>query len=112
MVIEKRDAFKVTKAMLDRKKVDVIITNPPWSRDLMHPMIEHFITLRPTILLFDADWMHTTQAAGLIKRCARIISIGRVRWIPGTTMDGVDNACWYFFPMNHYTGPKFEGRKE
>ena len=39
--------------------VDVIITNPPWSRNLMHRLIAHFQSIRPTWLLLDADWAHT-----------------------------------------------------
>src|SRR5262245_3092357 len=42
--------------------VDAIITNPPWRRDLLHPMIAHFQKIAPTWLLFDADWAHTKQA--------------------------------------------------
>ena len=39
-----------------------IITNPPWDRKILHPMIEHFKSLIPTWLLFDADWMHTRKS--------------------------------------------------
>ena len=42
---------------------EYIITNPPWDRSLLHPMIDHFSLLRPTWLLFDADWAHTKQSA-------------------------------------------------
>ena len=38
---------------------EYIITNPPWDRNILHPMIEYFSMWRPTWLLFDADWMHT-----------------------------------------------------
>lgn len=106
--IETRSALAVTKAMVRNCKL--IITNPPWEVENLHPMIEHFITLKPTLLLFGADWMHTQQAGNLIKRCSRIISIGRVRWIAGSEHDGMDNCCWYFFPMNHSIGPRFIGR--
>ena len=37
---------------------DAIITNPPWSRDLMHGLIAHFQNIAPTWLLLDADWAH------------------------------------------------------
>lgn len=109
--IEKRSALSLTDKMLTRAKVQMILTNPPWTRELLHPMIEHFMTLRPTLLLFDADWMHTGQASELLKRCERIISVGRVKWIPKSKHVGMDNCCWYFFPCDHYTGPTFIGRK-
>ena len=72
-----------------------IITNPPWNRSLLHPMIEHFIKLRPTWLLFDADWAHTKQSAPYIKHCGEIISVGRIKWFGNMT--GKDNCAWYLF---------------
>ena len=74
-----------------------IITNPPWSRPLLHDLIVHFSDQRPTWLLFDADWMHTRQAAPFLPRCRKIVSVGRVKWIPDSPHTGKDNACWYLF---------------
>ena len=75
-----------------------IITNPPWDRQLLHPMIEHFTKLRPTWLLFDADWAHTKQSAPYIEKCAKIVSVGRVKWFGNMT--GKDNCAWYLFYNN------------
>lgn len=99
---------------LDRDDVfeaDAIITNPPWSRDLLHPLINRFMQLKPTFLLFDADWMHTRQAAGLLSHCSLIASVGRVKWIPDSPSTGKDNAAWYRFDGSHKTGPRFVGRE-
>lgn len=90
---------------------DAIITNPPWDRKLLHPMIMHFSDQCPTWLLFDADWAHTVQSAPFMSRCTHIISIGRVQWIPGSGMVGKDNCAWYRFEAGHVDGPKFIGRK-
>lgn len=76
---------------------DLFITNPPWDRDILHPLILHLSSLLPTWLLFDADWMHTLQATSLGARCRKIVSVGRVRWIEGSDNDGKDNAAWYLF---------------
>jgi len=76
---------------------DYVITNPPWTRAILHPMIDHFRKLKPTWLLFDADWMHTKQAKPYMPYCWKIASVGRVRWIPDSKMDGKDNVCWYLF---------------
>ena len=76
---------------------DAIITNPPWSRPILHQMIMHFKDLAPTYLLFDADWAHTKQAIPYLKYCTDIISVGRLIWIEGTKMTGKDNVCWYRF---------------
>lgn len=86
-----------------------IITNPPWDRKILHPMIEHFKNLAPTWLLFDSDWMHTKQSAEYIKYCSKIISVGRVKWIPDSKYTGKDNCAWYFFG-NRETTTEFVGR--
>jgi hypothetical protein len=88
---------------------DVIITNPPWRRDQLHPMIAAFTAICPTWLLFDADWMHTAQAAPFLPMCAKIVTVGRVKWIPGSRDIGKDNCCWYLFDAEHSTGPQFCG---
>lgn len=92
--------------------VDAIITNPPWTREILHPMIRHFQRLAPTWLLFDADWPHTRQSAPLIRNCSHIVSIGRLIWIEGTTQTGKDNCAWYRFHVQHHEGPRFYGREE
>ena len=73
------------------------ITNPPWSRPILHELIVHLSELAETWFLFDADWMHTKQSQELIKRCKKIVSVGRLKWIPGTKMTGKDNCAWYLF---------------
>ncbi|WP_312531932.1 class I SAM-dependent methyltransferase [Paracoccus sp. (in: a-proteobacteria)] len=91
--------------------VDCIITNPPWRRDVLHPMIRHFTALRPTWLLFDADWMHTVQSAEFMPLCRKIVSVGRVKWFPETKMTGKDNCCWYLFDARGKGAAQFVGRK-
>jgi hypothetical protein len=76
---------------------DAFITNPPWSRDVLHPLIVHLSNLGPTWLLFDADWAHTRQAAPFADRLRRIVSVGRVKWIPNSPFTGKDNCAWYLF---------------
>ena len=75
-----------------------IITNPPWGRKILHPLIEHCLSLTDeTWLLFDADWPHTKQSAHLMRFCRDIVPIGRVKWIEGSKHTGKDNCCWYRF---------------
>lgn len=81
----------------DLNGADFIITNPPWSRNILHPMINHFRMLRPTWLLFDADWAHTKQSSEYMKYCEKIVSVGRLIWIEGTKTSGKDNCSWYLF---------------
>lgn len=88
---------------------DVIITNPPWDRSILHPMIEVFSDLRPTWLLFDADWVHTKQSVKYLPRLRKIVSVGRVKWFENTT--GKDNAAWHLFDKYDETlTTKFHGR--
>jgi len=90
--------------------LDYIITNPPWRRDVLHPMIERFRNIAPTWLLFDADWMHTKQAAPFMDYVFTIVSVGRVKWIPGSKMTGKDNCAWYLF-TDTFSFPRFVGRQ-
>lgn len=91
--IEKRDAFELR----DMDSFDCIITNPPWSRDVLHLMIDHFRNIAPTWLLIDADWAYTKQAKPYLKYCSDIVVVGRVKWIPESKMTGKDNCAWYQF---------------
>jgi hypothetical protein len=76
---------------------DVVVTNPPWRRDFLHPFIEHWRVQRPTWVLCDADWAHTRQAVPYLPYCRKIVSVGRVKWIEGSKMTGKDNAVWMLF---------------
>lgn len=107
---EQFDALGLSEWQLDGG-CDYIITNPPWSRPILHPMIDQFSALRPTWLLFDADWAHTRQSAPHMPRCVKIVSVGRLIWIPGTNTSGKDNCAWYLFDANHTGGTEFVGRK-
>lgn len=92
-------------------RADCVITNPPWTRALLHPLIRHFMQAAPYAwLLFDSDWAHTKQAAELIRHCTDIVTVGRLRWIPNSKHYAKDNAAWYRFDVNHTAGPLFHGR--
>ena len=96
-------------ALDDYGEIDVIITNPPWSRDVMHRLIAHFQNIAPTWLLLDADWAHTKQAAPFLPHCSDIVAIGRVKWIEDSKHTGKDNCAWYRFDISHKAGPSSTG---
>jgi hypothetical protein len=89
---------------------DFFITNPPWDRKILHPVIEHLSFISPTWLLFDSDWAHTKQSSELIKQCVKIVSVGRVKWIENSKMTGKDNCAWYLFDNNFNGKTEFVGR--
>jgi hypothetical protein len=95
---------------IPKTKPDLFITNPPWDRKILHPIIEHLSLIAPTWLLFDADWMHTKQSSQLIKKCVKIVSVGRIKWIEGSKMTGKDNCAWYLFDNRFDGKTQFIGR--
>jgi len=97
------DATQMTRSNL--AGADYIITNPPWSRHILHAMIDRLASLAPTWLLFDADWMFTKQSEPYMDRCQMIVAVGRVKWIAGSKYTGKDNCAWYLFnkPMGNPT---------
>jgi hypothetical protein len=99
------DALTIT----DFGEPDAIITNPPWTRALLHPMIEHFQWYAPTWLLFDSDWAFNAGATPYLDHCSDIVAVGRLKWFNNTA--GKDNAAWYRFWYGHRGGPKFHGRR-
>ena len=88
------DALSLT--VLDLLAVDIVVTNPPWTRQLLHPLIEHLRSLRPTWLLLDAAWMHTKQAVPHLIYCQRIVSVGRVSWMQNK-VSSLDDCAWHLF---------------
>jgi hypothetical protein len=115
--IEPRSNFVQRKNMLGITREDLngascCITNPPWSRVLLHALILHLRTLDiPAWLLVDANWMFTRQAIPYLKYCRTIATVGRVKWIPGTKMTGKDDAAWFLF-LPRPTKTTFFGKME
>ena len=90
--------------------VDFFITNPPWNRKTLHPLIKRLSDTLPTWLLFDADWMHTKQSAPYMPRLRKVVSVGRVNWIPDSKMTGKDNCAWHLFDKPSDMPTQFFGR--
>ena len=102
------DALQVPKF-----RADAVITNPPWTRQLMHPLIWHFMrTSWQVWLLFDADWIHTQQATPMLQHCSDVVSVGRLKWIADSKHSGKDNVAWHRFQLDHLRGPKFHSKYE
>ena len=92
-------------------QTDMFITNPPWSRHILHPLLDNLLPQAPhTVLLIDADWAHTRQATPYLPHLAMIISVGRLKWIPDSKMTGKDNCAWYIFCRERVNETVFIGR--
>jgi hypothetical protein len=110
--VEPQHAAVIKRDAMDARMChgEMFITNPPWDRKVLHPLIAHLSSIAPTWLLIDADWMHTIQAGPYLKHCVRIVSIGRVKWIEGSKMTGKENCCWYLFDAAWTGQTEFIGR--
>lgn len=113
LVQDHLDALELSEKHLTRyfgeRGCDYIITNPPWNRKILHPMIHHFRKLRPTWLLLDADWAFTKQSSEYMKYCEKFVAVGRLKWIPDSKHTGKDNCAWYLF-RDHGVSTTFIGR--
>ena len=72
------DATCLSKHELER--CDIILENPPYTKDVLLPMIDRFMGLKPTWLLLPADLMHNKYFRPYMKMCNEVISVGRLYW--------------------------------
>lgn len=90
------DAMCLSKSEIAR--CDMILTNPPFSRDVLLPMIDHFVSLKPTWLLLPADMMHNRYFSPYMAKCSRVVSVGRLKWFKDSKHTSTDNFSWFFWP--------------
>jgi hypothetical protein len=88
----------------------IFVTNPPWTREVLHPIIVNLSDQAPTWLLLDADWMHLASARPFLSRLRVIVSVGRVQWFSGSPSAGKDNSAWYRFERPSRRVTRFHGR--
>jgi len=94
--------------------VDCIITNPPFSKAILLPIMDHLMQSGiPLWLLLPADIMHNKYMSPYMLKCKTVVSIGRLCWFPnevtGKLVKGVDNYCWFEY-VNYETPTTFHGR--
>ena len=95
--------YGVQKDFLDLNasdiKGDMILTNPPWTRKLLHPFIQHCMDMGiETWFLFDMNWIATTQSRDLMRQyCTDVVPVGRLKWIPDSPHSGKDDCAFYRF---------------
>lgn len=106
--VTKADAINLHEDALEY--CNYIITNPPFTWNVLKPLLDKWIDLRPTILLLPADFIHNIRFAPYLIFCEKVVSIGRVKWIEDSKATGVENYAWYFFDKHNKETTKFYGR--
>lgn len=113
-LVETKDAMELTRG--DLGECDLIVTNPPFTKKVLLPMLDHFITLKPTWLLLPADLMHNKYFKSYMDKCTQVHSIGRLCWFykDGKRVASTDNFAWYFWPEHGATteATEFIGRTD
>lgn len=87
---------------------EIIITNPPYSRPLVHDLIDTF-TGRAGLawVLLEADFAHRRCNARFMVRCRLVLTIGQIRWVPGTKHKSTKLYAWYLFAQRTAGGTLF-----
>ena len=102
-----RNCLTLTES--DLYGVDMFITNPPFTWKVLQPIMDHLINLRPTWLLLPADYMHNVRMGPYMKKCGKVVSIGRMYW-EENKKKGVDNYAWFLFNKDFEGKTEFIGR--
>lgn len=111
--VRQLDALKITEK--DLYNCALIITNPPYSWDMLQPLLEHLPTLRPTWFLLPADFMHNKRSSPYMGICPRVLALRRLYWITEPDVKpikGKDNYCWYQFYARYRGHTTFYPRGE
>jgi hypothetical protein len=114
----RKAGFKVTPIHADARSYcydlvgeTMFVTNPPWTRSVLHPIIVNLSDQAPTWLLMDADWAHLLCARPYLNRLRAIVSVGRVKWFPNSGGISLDNSAWYLFEYPSRRVTRFYGRQ-
>lgn len=100
----------------DDPPISHFITNPPWPKARGHDgnpttgIIKHLSALRPSWFLLPADLMHNVYAREVMSFCTTIVSVGRVKWMPGSEHMGMENCAWYLFDRQRPSATLFYAR--
>jgi len=105
--IIKKSATDIEKSEIDN--IDYFITNPPFKWEMFDPITTHLISLKPTWLLIPSDFMHNKRMGPYMKKCSKVVSVGRVKWFSDSKATSTDNFCWYLF-QNELAETRFYGR--
>lgn len=81
-----------------RACTDLIITNPPWSWNMLKPLLDVWLQNNFIVwLLLPSDFSENVRSSLFMAHCTDRVPIGRLRWEPGSKYTGKDNCSWYRF---------------
>jgi hypothetical protein len=105
--IASRDVFELTSGLA--KNPQLMITNPPYEKDLLLAMIPYLTNIAPTWLLLRSDFLFNKYAGQFRHTLTKVVAIGRVSW-EENGVSGKENHAWMLF-SNLKQGPtQFFGR--
>lgn len=96
--IEQMDARHMSSSHV--AGADAFVTNPPWSRRLLDPLMAHLYGLAPTWLLLPLDHAANAWFAPHMEHCLEVHPTPRLRWFePTVGHDDVytRNTAWFLF---------------
>jgi len=86
----------------------LIITNPPFERRLLVPLLYHWLPHQPAWLLLPTDSLINLWFAPFASYLAEIVPVGRISWL-ANGVHGKDNHAWLRF--NPAVSPFLRPRK-
>lgn len=109
--VSKKDALAYT--FEDVQGVDAVITNPPFKKDMLVPIMDHFLMLETSmVLLLPLDYIANLWFAPYAAHVHKVLPIGRVRWIPGSKSMSMENFAWVALSADPSTQPFLLPRKK
>jgi hypothetical protein len=105
-----QDVMSITREQVDESGANYFITNPPWintpsSGYQLFNIINHLASMRPTILLLNANicWNKGSWHSKIDGRlapmqyCKWVKPTARIKWIEGSAFAGKEDAAWFLF---------------
>ena len=74
----------------------LVVTNPPWSRDLLEPILHNMVGKTNAWLLLPLDYLANLWMAPFVPYVNQIVPLGRVSWL-NNGKGGYENSAWLRF---------------
>lgn len=92
---------------------DVLITNPPFTKELFHQAIESFTPMIDCWWLMQADYIFNLGSTKILDTYVTdVVTIGRLKWFKDTTMSSTDNFVWIRTSMDKIEDIKFHNLRK